>query len=404
LIQTKMMKYRVIWFDDKFKELEIIKEGALLESILLIGYDNAADGINELESNISLYDAVLIDGLFYERSGQNDDDLITIKDEALKKVFLSLERISGIKKMPSFILSGQKSFTKEINRVADVFKNNIVYDKTNDEDLKQLWIAIKAEADQQIDAQTKHDYNSVFEVCTEKYIGFDATKPLLQILKSIKQPFDNFDDQLYFTQIRIIVESVFRAANKYGLLHDACIDNGKVNLTESSLFLAGENTKYANVKCAKKHFNPIISKSVVSILFITGAASHTVDPELKNNINLAEYRKIIKTPYLLFSLAFQVMDLLIWFKSYIDCNNDVALNKAHWQTIESTIAATFNFQGSIEQDQFNNFFCEDYLLNYNFTLANYSIGDRINITEYAENNHPKTKHLYSKFATKYKKL
>ncbi len=83
MTQTKMMKYRVLWFDDKFKELEIIKEGALLESILLIGYDNAADGIKELESNISLYDAVLIDGLFYERSGQNDDDLITIKDPKL---------------------------------------------------------------------------------------------------------------------------------------------------------------------------------------------------------------------------------------------------------------------------------------------------------------------------------
>lgn len=399
----KMKRYRVLWFDDKFRELEIIKEGALLENILLVGYDNADDGIKELESNISLYDAVLIDGLFYEKSGQNEDDLITVKDEALRKVFLSLERISVIKKMPSFILSGQKSFTKEINRVADVFKNNKVYDKTNDEDLKQLWLDIKAEADQQIDAQVKHDYHSVFEVCSEKYVGFEATKPLLQILKSIKQPFENFDDELYFTQIRIIVESVFRAANKYGLLHDACIDNGKVNLTESSLFLAGENTKYANVKCAKKHFNPIISKSVVSILFITGAASHTVDPQLKNNINLAEYRKIIKTPYLLYSLAFQVMDLLIWFKSYIDSNNDVAINKSQWENIESTIPAAISFQGIIEQDEFNNFYCGDYLLNYNFTLTNHTLGDKINITEYSENSQPRTKHLYSKFAVKYTK-
>lgn len=398
-----MKKYRILWFDDKFKELEIIKEGALLEDIFLIGYDNAADGIIELERNALLYDAVLIDGLFYEKSGQNDDDLLTIKDEALKKVFLSLERISGNKKMPSFILSGQKSFTKEINRVADVFKDNKVYDKTNEEDLNQLWLNIKAEADQQIDAQIKHDYNAVFDVCTDKYIGFDATKSLLQILKSIKQPFENFDDQLYFTQIRIIVESVFRAANKYGLLHDACLENGKVNLTEASLFLAGENTKYANVKCAKRHFNPIISKSVVTILFITGAASHTVDPELKNNINLAEYRKIIKTPYLLYSLAFQVMDLLIWFKSYIDSNNDIAVNKSLWQTNENATSTVISFQGIIEQDESKNFYCGDYLLNYTITLASYSLGDKINITGCTENSNPKTKHLYSKFATKFNK-
>ena len=52
-----MKRYRVLWFDDKFRELEIIKEGALLENILLVGYDNADDGIKQdcLVSFLVLY-------------------------------------------------------------------------------------------------------------------------------------------------------------------------------------------------------------------------------------------------------------------------------------------------------------------------------------------------------------
>ncbi len=135
---------------------------------------------------------------------------------------------------------------------------------------------------------------------------------------------------------------MFRYANKIGLLHDNCIDGkgkGKVNLTESSLFMAGEPTKFLDVQCAIPHFNKIIIDAVKSVLFITGAASHTVDPEIKTNINLVEYRKTVNTPYLLYSIAFQLMDILIWFKKYSDENPDILKNKSHWVALNTITAS-----------------------------------------------------------------
>ena len=164
----------------------------------------------------------------------------------------------------------------------------------------------------------------------DKYFEPSVRKHLTQILLSLKKPSQDFDDELYFTQVRIILEFAFRLANKYGLLHDACAAGGKLNLSECSLFLAGEPTKHLKVSCEKKHFPKIIAESVKNMVFITGAASHTVDPDIKNNLDLLDYRKRINTPYLLYSLTFQLMDILIWFDSYLSENDNYQENKSYW--------------------------------------------------------------------------
>jgi len=328
-----MKQYKVLWFDDNHETLESIKDDAKGNDIVLIGFTNAEDGIKELELNLLFYDAVIVDGLFYRTSKQTGD---TVDDSALFNVARFLDKAEDKKKMPWFILSGQTSFLNETNRIAQEYKANRVYSKNFDADFEQLWKDIKKAADEQEDTQIRHEYKQVFDVCTPDYIGKEAQKNLLEILKSVRNPNNNFNDELYFTQIRIIIESMFRAANKFGLLHNACIANGKVNLTESSLFLAGLETKYLKVKCAITHFPKLIADAVQSILFITGAASHTIDPDMKNNINLMDYRKVINSPYLLYCLTFQLMDVLVWFKEYVDEHSNIEENKTHW--IEMKIA------------------------------------------------------------------
>ncbi len=322
-----MNRYKVIWFDDEHKTLDIIREKAYVNGIDLIGFDNSKEGINELEKRIEYYDAAISDGIFFQAPGQSGD---SVTDIALFDVGMALNRLKHRKNLPWFILSGQDKFTKEKNSFANAFKENKVYDKLNEDHLVSLWEMIKNEADKQLETQIRHEYSKVFDLCTDKYIGEDASKHLMVILKSFKDSTIVFDDELYFTQIRIIIEKLFRKANQIGLLHDKCVEGGKVNLTESSLFLSGEITKHLEVSCEKSHFTKIISDLVKSILFITGAASHTVEAEIKKNINLTEFRNTIRTPYLLYSLTFQLMDVLIWFKSYSDNNQDVILNKSYW--------------------------------------------------------------------------
>lgn len=320
--------YNVLWFDDEHQEREDIKESAHLNDIRLFPFCSAEEGLNELERNLGRYDAVLVDGIFYRAS-----DSSSVSDRAFDAVAKRLSELTLRRALPWFVLSGQPSFARDSPFLL-VHKEGKVYDKADPQQLNRLWIDMKAAISEQPEAQIRHEFSRVFAVCTERYVGEQAQRPLLTILKSLKTPSAPIDDEAYFTQLRIVLEWMFRAAHRLGLLHERCInDKGIVNLTESALFLSGEPTRYLGVKCAKSHFPKFIANMVERILLITGAASHTVDPQIEHNINLKEYRAIVRSPYLLYSLTFQVADILLWFKEYADANGDVELNRSLWQEI-----------------------------------------------------------------------
>lgn len=331
------MRYKVLWIDDAYKEqLPFIGE-AEQEDIDITPFESHEEGIEHLNSLLDVYHAVILDAKV--KKGKNDTAT------GLAGLRASRDRLVEINNngyLPYFIFTGQPDYVS-----SDMFSQSYgsYYIKATDNErlFKDLKEAILKKDEYQIQKR----YQRVFEICTEQYIGTSAQKPLLKILKSLNEPTDSFDDELYFTQIRIILESMFRQANKLGFLHDNCIVKGKVNLTESGLFMSGEATKHLNVRCKKSHFTKIISDNVKSILFITGAASHTVDAEIKNNINLVEYRTSVNTPYLLYSLTFQLMDVLIWFKQYADQNPDKEGNKLYWETLSTNIREGEWIKGTI---------------------------------------------------------
>src|SRR5205085_5458452 len=133
------------------------------------------------------------------------------------------------------------------------YKNNKVYDKLNDTDLLELWNDIKAESDTQEEAQIRHQFFEVFDSCKSSAINLEYQKFMIDILKSIKYN-TVIDEMLYFAQLRKIIELLFRKAEKVGLLHSRCIQNGEVNLSESCRFLSGLQTKHLGVRCSKSHF------------------------------------------------------------------------------------------------------------------------------------------------------
>jgi hypothetical protein len=327
-------KYNIIWFDDVFHELDLIEEKAMLNGIILHGFDNAKDGIAHLEKNHMHYDAAIVDGNFYQGPEQRGSKLGE-KDDALFDVGLAIESLYGRGVFPWFILSGQANFTKKRNRLADAFKESKVYDKNKDDDLDALWNDIKTAADQRLDTQIRHQYFKAFEACAA--IKGDVRKHLLDILRNIHSPATAFSDELYFTPMRVILEHIFRAANELGLLHDKCMEGGKVNLSESSAFMSGKSTKYLGVKCSKAHFPKITADNVWAIITISGSASHTEgDTTDQSRVSIADYRRYVDTPYLLYSLTYQLLDILIWFKSYAQLNSDKEANKALWESISET--------------------------------------------------------------------
>jgi hypothetical protein len=385
-----MYRYRVIWFDDEHQSLNIIKEKAFLNDIDLIGFGNSQQGIDELEKNIKNYDAAIIDGLFFQSPEQAG---IPSCDKALFDVGMTLERLASIKKLPWFILSGQISFTKEKNRYADGFKDNQVYDKLNNDQLEKLWREIKVEADKQIETQIRQKYQRVFEVCTDKYIGLKATDDLLAILKAenIENAFT--DSKLYFNPLRKIVDDLFIACNRYGLLPDVFV-KPSVSLNESSKFLSGGIEK--GYQFDNPVFSNIVSGYVRNILSVCQPAAHRAE--------IDSFVGQINTPYLLFSVTYQLLDVLVWFKDYIDNNANINVNKAKYKMVNSGTNSNI-VMGFIEQDSNRNYHCGDIILTYtHLTTNNYKVGDKIRIIKTTDNKNEKTKHLYSKTASVTEKI
>jgi hypothetical protein len=317
-----MVKYQVLWIDDEYERMEGFEMQAKQQGIKLRAFKSLNAGFNELEANSHLYDAILLDAKFFE----NEDDVAG--SEGLSALWKAKERLAHLpKKLDFFVLTGQSKLFED-NTFNTFFPK--YYRKGLTPDIQALFAAIKESADNQEATQIRHLYPKAFDACSA--INNEAQKQLLKILKSVQRPTESFDDELYFTQIRIIIEYFFRAVNKLGLLHDKCLEGGNVNLAESSLFMSGEPTRHLGVKCTKAHFPHIISKNVWSIISITGSASHTEDEITKQGkASMSEYRKRIDSPYLLYSLTFQLIDVLIWFKSYSNEFSDKEANQALWQ-------------------------------------------------------------------------
>ena len=320
-----MNQYNVLWFDDEHETLESIKDDANLKGITLFGFTNAKDGLKELEDKIDFFHAIIVDGNFYKIPGQSGD---IMDDTAMFNVGLTLEKNDLNRKLPWFILSGQINFTKEINKYAKGF-NKQVYDKANEEHLSTLWSDLKGEVDKQPENKVRIEFSNVFDACNDQYLGLNASALLLSSLLIYKGQ-NHQDTKGAFNDLRMILELLFTKLNKIGLIPDAIFQTpGWFN--PSGNFLCG---RHINYKLNEGVIHPIISHLLNQIIPITQDGSHIATEKLKLKTN--QFITENQTPYLYRSTLNQLMDILIWFKKFIDQNPDIEKNKMLWTIVQNS--------------------------------------------------------------------
>jgi len=295
--------YNILWIDDEHETLSGTKGRAKRNGINLIPFKSLNSGMNELERNFPFYDGVLLDAKFFE----NDDDVKGTEDTY--NVHRAKERLLNLKKkFEVFVLTGQaeayedKTFQKAFTKV---------YKKGSDEEIDRLFFDIKVAASTQEDTQIRHSYKRVFDLCNEMYIGEFAGQDILNLLKVN----DEINIENHFNSIRKVIEDLFIAFNKFNLLPAEFVAN-VVALNESSRFLAGKGSdgflfiEKGFEHLEETHLPKQIANYLRNILLVTQAGSHRSDIDL--------HVKTIKTPYLLKSVFFQLLDVLVWFKMYLE--------------------------------------------------------------------------------------
>ena len=314
--------YNLLWIDDEHEGMSGFKGDAIFNNIQLIPYKSLNEGISELKKNYPIYDGVLLDAKFFE----NEDDVKGSEDT--DNVHRAKEELLLLpKKFEVFVLTGQAE-AYEDRTFNKAFKK--VYKKGIDEDIEQLFVDVKSAANQHIDTQIRHEYTRVFDVCTDRYIGETAAHDLLELLKY------NGCETGNFNQIRKIVEDIFLAFNKYDLLPSVFIQPN-VAINQTSKFLCGQDqgertsTKYKKHKLNEDAVVPNqIANYLRSILSVTQDGSH--------RSNIDAHVSTSKTPYLFKSVLFQLLDLLIWFKQYVD-NKQKTKN---WEVLEGDYDSSEN--------------------------------------------------------------
>ena len=359
------MKPRVIWLDDDIHDAKLRGTVAMFRRAFDI---IECENLDEFRKKSKLYewDAAILDVL---NSDEKPTDVI------------SSIKIIGEGKL-WFVYSGKPQITQSDNLIKDIlegpdyarsYASLPIYEKSTHDQLliEDITNAVKNKRVWQIENQ----YETVLSIVDTYLEDKDCRKHLLDILCAASGATE-IDSHLYYNKIRVILEWMFRAANKAGLLHDNCFDSqNRINLTDASLFMAGKPAIHSGVICEKAHFPVLIANNVRTILEVTGGASHTTIVDENERPNLTAYWANIDTPYLLYSLAFMLCDILVWFGQYVAEHPDVQANTILWRE--------FRLEGSIQQDTGRNYYVGDCLIPYK-RMNGYSEGEYVEITEYEE--------------------
>lgn len=315
--------YNILWIDDNHENLGAFKRKAKGRGLELKAFKSLEGGMAELEKNHPDYDAVLLDAYFYK----NEDD--PIESEIKTHVYRAKERIGDLpKKFLIHIFTGDENLCedKDFN---DVFREK-VYCKLHKEKIDDLFESLKKSAESLPDFQLRHKYRRVFEVCGDKYLGSKSFETLLDLLKKVDSinDFETTKDNLI--TIRKILERLVEKLAEINIIpNDIYYGNNetKGGFNPSIKFICN-NKNASNFTLVNDYMHPTLAYFFDNLAFTAQDGQH-VKKGLKLNVD--GYITEIKSPYLFNSLVFQLMDVLIWFKNFLDQNPDPEKNKKLWQ-------------------------------------------------------------------------
>jgi hypothetical protein len=315
--------YKVLWIDDQYKDAEMIQFAieADNEGLILEGYPSFEEGFDALEKKLEHFDVILLDGLFFEKKGQ---EVGTEDESGIGMAIAKINELKSRKVFPWFVLSGKDKFTKGENSLLKANKANC-FDKTNPADVVKLFEEMKSAASQQPEAQLKHKYADLLEICSDELLGAEHFSRLFTLIKHVEnvEKLTNTEDML--NPIRKIIERMFTRMADRGIIPEAIISN-KGWINGSSLFLANKHTDYEHLA---EITPPLVSENVHRLLNIIQDASHG-EGELKLKVD--QYLKTAQSDFLYRSKVYLLFDLLLWFKEFMKSNFDKVINETRWKS------------------------------------------------------------------------
>lgn len=319
-------RYRILWVDEEPDPVNFIAIGQRFE-LEIQQYRSWDKAKTLLENRFESISAIVLDGRCVINHGEvPDPDFLYQVVREMESIFAQHEAI-----IPWYVLSSGDApdFERTLQRIAKGNREameeewgRMYYRKGSD--LQDLCKAIRHAVSYRKDNKVRTLYRDVFRTM-DSYFTPDAKQTMLDILKALHFPEEsrNFDPVLYYTQLRRILEHLFRALNRLGVLPDAVMGSSdKVNLANSSLYLAGREVNIGQGrpirygKPGQYVFPPVVAQIVKSILVVANKNSHTVELDTLGRTVIQDYYNSLHSNNFLFGYALHLCDVIIWFGRY----------------------------------------------------------------------------------------
>lgn len=329
-------QYRVLWVDEEIDSQFV--DMAARYGLEVVQYTSWERGRDALCQDGAGWDAVILDGRSVLMEGEEPSSDFLYQAVSEMKESMAAKGLA----IPWYVMSSgsAEDFDKTLSRIELGERKRqrdrwgrMAYGKTAEE-RDQLLTAICKAAAQSVESKIRFMYADVFETLGQ-YFDQRATEVMLTILTALHFPEEDrkFSPVAYYTQLRRILEYLFRAANRLGLLPDELLHGDKVNLTNSSCYLDGQIVKADDHTTLKlkgfdaRIFPPIIAGIVKKIINVANKETHTTDITQEEESILRDYYVQVGAGHMLFGYALQLCDVITWFGYYAKAHPNVLENR-----------------------------------------------------------------------------
>lgn len=339
---TNEIQYKVLWVDDEFSIVQPLQAKAEDYNIDLCHVSNWKDAEQLLNTQFEDFSAIILDA-HCKMDNSNPEE-----SSFIHKVLPELEKIFGKKQedIPWYILSAgtMDGFYKamdiaQYNRTShDNEWGKMVYSKTSpshyDNSEEKLFENIIRVASNKISNIILSRYQETFKYLGDgRLLGKEAYNIMMKMLCNFYYPEKNPHFEFQGNPLRKIMEYLFRAAHKVGLLPTECFEKGgQLNLLDANRFMSGISTKYSKLRYGKesdmesgkesdKIFPDYLGKITKNILNFASVNSHTGENNEytidDNDLTIGENEK-----ELFFSYVLQLCHVIKFFGHFVERHPD----------------------------------------------------------------------------------
>lgn len=193
---------------------------------------------------------------------------------------------------------------------------------------EQLIEDLKAKVDGYSRYRVKELYKDTVDVLAR--VNPRACESILDIMEVMHFPASNpkFNYDESFNSLRKILECVYKEANEWQIIPDECVDRieGRVNINQCVQYLSGRNAEVVGIRYGTVS-DKIVPRHIKDLMFSVQSLTNYLSHEYVNNNVVTQPKDI------LFSLALQISEIILWFNDYIKSHKDIVENKKMCKTI-----------------------------------------------------------------------